>query len=411
MQKSLVRVSVAGSELVIVGTAHIREKSVEEVRQTIENESPDVVAIELDPERLKTLLGGEKDIPLKEVLKSGNVLLVLLELVLAHVQRSLGEQLGVKPGSEMLEAYSAARERGAKVALIDRDVNITLKRFLHSLSLLEKLRILASILFSFTRREEIDIDAFTEREVVESLMAELKAISPSAYEVFVRERDALMANALLSLVSLHPMKVVAVVGAGHEEGIQHYLTHPTSLPEISELFEMPKKRLPISKLLAVGLVVLVVSAIAYIALSVSLGMALWAFVYWFLINGALSALGAALARGHPLSVLTAFCVAWFTSLNPFLAAGWFAGLVELRKRDPTTSDIKAMVSASSFSEVMDNRAFRVLAVAALANIGSVVGTLGGGWVVHRMTGIELVSFQQYFGGVSKVLLGMVGMLV
>lgn len=402
------RVPILGCEVVIVGTAHIREKSIEDVRETIERERPDVVAIELDPKRLQSLLEGEREVPLKQVVKSGNVVLVLVELALAHVQRRLGEQLGVKPGSEMLEAYRAACEAGARVVLIDRDVSITLKRFLDSLSLVEKLRIIFSLLLSFGRGEEIDIDSFTKGEVVESLMHELKAISPSAYEVFVRERDALMASALLSIASSGATKVVAVVGAGHEGGIQHYLTHPESIPETSKLLEMPRKRVSLSKLIAAGIVVLVVGAMAYIALRISAGMAVQAFVYWFVINGALSALGAALARGHPLSVLTAFCVAWFTSLNPFLAAGWFAGLVELRKRNPATSDIKALVRANSFSEVVNNRAFKVLAVAALANVGSVVGTLWGGWVVLRMTGIELASFQQYLTEALRVVLGVLG---
>ncbi|HIH69878.1 TraB/GumN family protein [Methermicoccus shengliensis] len=381
------RLLVSGSEIVIVGTAHIREKSVEEVRNVIDSECPDVVALELDPQRLEALLGGERDIPLREVLRKGNVMLVLVELVLAHFQRRLGEQLGVKPGSEMLEAYHASRERGARVVLIDRDVGITLRRFLDRLSLLEKVKILASLVLSFAHREEIDIESITERDMVDYLMRELKAISPSAYEVFVAERDALMAHALLSLAHSGHTKVVAVVGAGHVEGICRYIAHPETLPEVSRLLGVGKKRFPVAKVIAVGLASLVIGAIVYLALSVSLELALWAFVYWFIINGSLSALGAAVARGHPLSVLTAFCVAWFTSLNPFLAAGWFAGLVELWKRSPTTADIKAIVSAHSFSEVLNNRAFRVLAVAALANLGSTAGTFIGAWMLLRMAGI------------------------
>lgn len=381
--------SVAGSEIVIVGTAHIREKSMEDVRHAIESEHPDVVALELDPRRLEALLGGEKSIPLRDVLTKGNVMLVLVELVLAHFQHRLGEELGVKPGSEMLEAYHASLENGIDVVLIDRDVGVTLRRFLDRLSLLEKLRILASLVLSITRREEVDIESITERDMVDYLMRELRAISPSAYEVFVAERDALMAHALLSLTRSGYTKVVAVVGAGHVEGICRYITHPESLPEVSSLLGVGKERFPISKVVAIGLALLVVGAIVYLALSVSLELAFWAFVYWFIINGSLSALGALIARGHPLSILTAFCVAWFTSLNPFLAAGWFAGLVELWKRSPTTADVKAIASAHSFSEVLNNRAFRVLAVAALANLGSTAGTFIGAWMLLRIAGIHL----------------------
>jgi pheromone shutdown protein TraB len=98
------------------------------------------------------------------------------------------------------------------------------------------------------------------------------------------------------------------------------------------------------------------------------------FMYWFVINGTFAAIGAALAMGHPLSILTAFSVAWFTSLNPTIAAGWFAGLVEAKVRKPTMADLE-YIDAESVRGFLGNKVVRVLMVTALANLGSVVATI------------------------------------
>jgi len=89
--------------------------------------------------------------------------------------------------------------------------------------------------------------------------------------------------------------------------------------------------------------------------------------------------------------LTAFAVAWLTSLNPFVAAGWFAGLVELYVRKPDASDVKSMMSVRSFKELLRNRLFKVILVAALANLGSMLGTFLGAYAVLKITGTHIGS--------------------
>ncbi len=118
--------------------------------------------------------------------------------------------------------------------------------------------------------------------------------------------------------------------------------------------------------------------------------------YWVIINGVLSAAGAAIARGHPKSIITAFCVAWLTSLNPFLAAGWFAGLVEAKYRKPTTDNFKELIETESFNEMFKVPLFRVLLVAALANLGSVIGTFLGIYVILNLVGFNPVDVLQNF---------------
>jgi pheromone shutdown protein TraB len=120
--------------LKIIGTAHVSEKSVEEVKNAILEDKPQVVAIELDAGRYQRLMreksGIEEktDISVSDIIKGDNIGLFLISGLLTYMQKKIGSDLGVKPGSEMLAAIEAAEEVEAKIALIDRDINLTLKR-------------------------------------------------------------------------------------------------------------------------------------------------------------------------------------------------------------------------------------------------------------------------------------------
>ena len=153
--------------------------------------------------------------------------------------------------------------------------------------------------------------------------------------------------------------------------------------------EIPKKRFSAGKAIGFGIVALAIAVFLLLLLSgTSLELLLIAFGWWFLINGTLSAAGTLLAGGHPYSIATAFMVAWLTSLNPMMAAGWFAGLVEAKQRNPTTEDIKALAGIETFNEMFKNRFMRVLLVASFANVGSVIGTFLGAYVMVQVTGID-----------------------
>jgi pheromone shutdown protein TraB len=137
------------------------------------------------------------------------------------------------------------------------------------------------------------------------------------------------------------------------------------------------------------MIALVLAMFALVITFASFDQFLVLFGWWFVINGVLSGLGAMLARGHIYSVLTAFGVAWLTSLNPMLAAGWFAGAVELKMRKPSPHDIHGIAEAETLHDLMKNNLFRVLLVAALTNLGSVAGTFIGAWVLATQCGIDI----------------------
>ncbi|AKB30620.1 Pheromone shutdown protein [Methanosarcina siciliae C2J] len=382
------------SKVVLIGTAHVSEKSVAEVRNAIRNLKPDIVAVELCRARYDSLKGNipeTNQLPIKEILSEGKVYYYLVHWLLAYVQKKIGNDMGVKPGAEMLSAIAEAEASGARVALIDRDIQVTLQRFWGRMKFTEKIKMLGSLIGGLIGigGSEIDIDQITQQDVVTALVSELREFAPTAAETLIDERDAYLAGSILRVAAGGNKTIVAVIGAGHKPGVTNYLKNPKSIPPFSTLMELPKKRIGIGKIVGFGIVGLAILVfLLLIASGTPLKLLLIAFVWWFIINGVLSAAGALLAGGHPYSILTAFSVAWLTSLNPMMAAGWFAGLVEAKQRNPTTDDIKALAGIETFKEMFKNRFMRVLLVASFANIGSVIGTFLGAYVMMQVTGLD-----------------------
>lgn len=370
--------SIGRGEIILVGTAHVSDKSIAEVNEVINKEKPDIVAVELDKGRYNALRGEEetREINIKELLSGGKFYYFLLHWLLAYVQKKIGADTGVKPGAEMLSAIEKAEESGARVALIDRDIQITLGRFWNKMSFFEKLKLFGSLIGATLGfgTEDIDIDTVTNEDVVTQLISELRKMAPSAASVLLDERDAFMAKNLLDISK--DGRVVAVIGAGHREGIQRYLDNPESIPPIEELTTIPKKRFSWFKATIVGLLAMIIGMVALLIFSggVSVSTLLTALLYLFVTQGILSAVGVLIARGHPLSVLTALSLAWFGFLHPFLAVGWLAGLVEAHFRPPTSEDFRTIMKTETIKELMQNRLFRILLVAGLANLGSMLGT-------------------------------------
>lgn len=386
----------AGSEsheIIIVGTAHVSEKSVQEVISKIEEMRPDIVAVELCPARYRALIGQEveKEIKISELLSGGKLFFFLVQLFLAYIQRKIGEELGVKPGSEMLAAIEAAKRAGARVALVDRDIGITIQRFWSAMGFIDKIRLVGSLIpaaLGWGDEEKIDIDSITQADIVSQMISEFRKISPGAANVLVDERDAYLARNL-HLLSKQG-RVLAVVGAGHREGILKHLEHPENIPALEGLNEKPGKKITFVKIFGVVVSLLILVTIGLVLITAKSSEIIFqACVIWFVVTGGLSALGVVLARGHPLSALTALMVAWMTTLNPFVAAGWFAGMVEAWKLKPTVSDLKTLAAADSFKQMMQNRLFKVILVAALSNVGAMLGMFVAVYLIWHWLGLSL----------------------
>ncbi|MCC7556278.1 MAG: TraB/GumN family protein [Methanoculleus marisnigri] len=364
------------TEIRLVGTAHVSRKSVEEVRSAIEEFQPDIVGVELDRGRFVSLREEAAEPSVGEILKGGNFGQLLVQWVLTYIQQRIGAETGVKPGAEMLAAVEEAEAHQKPVALIDRDIRITLARFWGRMGIWEKIKLIGALIYSLVSVEgqKIDVDEFTDQDVVSAAMEEFRKFSPRGAQALIDERDAYLAHQILMLGGRYE-RVLAVVGAGHIRGVQRYLDAPETLPPLPAL-TAGVKTLPWAKIIGVGVTILFLLLIAAIAFSgVGIDVLLTALLYWVLINGVLSAAFTLVAGGHPLSAVTAFAVSWLTSLNPLLAAGWFAAIVEAKIRKPAVGEFRQIIEAETLAEMRRIPLFRVVLVAALANVGSTLGTV------------------------------------
>ncbi|WNY26265.1 TraB family protein [Methanolapillus ohkumae] len=395
------------TKIIIIGTAHVSEKSVKEVKETIEREKPDIVAVELCANRYKSIMEPDqkKEVSFKDILSPGQTFYYLLYGLLAYIQKKMGEQMGVPPGTEMFAAIDGAQEIGADLALIDRDIQITFKRFIAKMSFWEKTKMLYTLVAGYFgignqgEMAEFTLDSMTDQDVVSTLIEEFRKFSPTAASVLIDERDAYLAGSIIRTIKAAGpgKKIVVVIGAGHRQGVVNYLQNPAQIPDLSELVVVPKKRFGILKTISYLLIGLVLLAFLYIIYKVitypdmTPETLFIAFASWFLINGTLSAAGVILAGGRLKSAAIAFLLAWFTSLNPLVAAGWFAGLAEAAYRKPTTEDLGKLMNVETFSEMNRNPFFKVILVAALANVGSMIGTFIGAYVVLQLSDIDIVE--------------------
>lgn len=380
------------TEIHIVGTAHVSQKSIQEVRDTIDAVNPDAIAIELDAGRFASLkqqmreasdetTADDNKAPEVKTLLKGNFTLMLIQWILAYVQRKIGMNVGVEPGAEMKEAIAIAEERNIRLLLIDRDIRITLGRFWGNMKLTEKIKLIWVLIRSVAGKDdetdEIDsvtVDSLTNPDIIEMALDEFHKFSPAGANALIDERDAYLANGIVALEKSPFERAVVVCGAGHLPGINKFREHPETLPSIASLNEMPKKY-PWGKIIGGVFIAMFAVIILAIAFSGATQLLVWAIIWWVVINGALAALGTILVRGHPLAVATSAVLAWMTSLNPFLACGWFAAIVEAKFRPPTAGDFKAITKAESIKEMFSVPLFRIILVAAGSNLGSTLGTI------------------------------------
>jgi pheromone shutdown-related protein TraB len=366
--------------IILIGTAHVSKESVKEVREAIQQYKPAVVAVELCQRRYDALTQKDKweNTPVTSLLKSNNAYLMLAQTFLGSIQRRLGKEQGVEPGAEMIAAMKEAEQQHIEVALVDRDIAVTLKRAWKKMGLREKFRLIWEFLKAMIgvdeeELEELDLEELMDQDVISAMMEEFGQIAPSVTTVLIHERDTYIAKKIKEASTKG--RIVAVVGAGHLQGIQRHLEENTLDVNLQDLEYVPQRRFNILKTIGYAIPVLFAVMIIYAFYFKGINLALELFLYWFLINGICSAVGTAIARGHPLSIATAFVAAPITSLNPAIAAGWVAGYVEAKLRTPVIKDFQNLSKIESLSDFLHNRVIRLLLVVALANLGSMIGTV------------------------------------
>ena len=372
----------------LLGTAHVATASVEAVKEQIETYQPKIVGVELCKTRHDALVEGRRldKEGLRRVIKEGKAPMVLMQAMLSAEQRRLGLNEGQEPGAELLAAVETAKAAGIEVALVDRDIQVTMRRAWRKMKWRERFRLLFSLFGDDEELEEdFDLDELlTDSDLLSTMMEDLKEFSQGAGEALIDERDRYIAEKIMQ--SKTEEKMLVVVGAGHLKGIERALNpyNPLSTEEFESISTVPKKGI-FGKVLPFAIPLIVMGLVGFALFNNNEVDYVKMLTVWTLFNAIFAAIGCILARGHPLAILTAALASPITSLNPALAAGWFAGYVQLRISEPTTEDLQQFLKGTSIGGFWSNRAGRVLLVTALTNLGSMLGAwfaaagfIGGG---------------------------------
>ncbi len=383
LPQSVQQLDVDGKEVFLVGTAHVSKESVDDVRKTIESVHPDSVCVELCHARFKTMVekAAWEKMNIFRVIREKKAIFLFAQLMLSAFYHRLGDKLGIEPGAEMLEGIKGAAQINAELVLADRDIDITLKRVWGSLSFWYKMKMMFHFLYALLDNEKIDeetIEKMKNSDQLENMMESFAQSYPQVKEKLLDERDVYLAQ---KIKKASGNTVVAVVGAGHIPGI---IDHIQKDIDLEPLKEIPAKSI-VPVLFKWGVPLLIVGLFVLGFLKGGARHSMDDMSIWFVVNGTGSALGSALAFAHPLTILASFFAAPLTSLNPMVAAGFVAGIVQALVKKPTVADFKAIPKAIlTVKGFWMNPVTRILLVVILANVGSAIGTwISAGWIAAR----------------------------
>ena len=360
----------------LVGTAHISTASADLAEETIREYQPDSVAVELCKSRYDSLQDPDrwKNTDIISIIRQGKSYVLLAQLILAGFQKKLGDYLKVKPGEDMMRSVKIAEEVGSEIVLADRDVKTTLKRTWSNLGFWSMLKVLGAMIasiFTSEKLEEDEIERLKSEDALNELMKDFSETLPEVKKSLITERDQYLAHKIRTAPG---KKIVGVVGAGHVPGIKEWIEK--EIP-ISELEIIPKGS-KLKKIIAWSIPLLVVAVIIYGFFRGGAETSKNMILAWIVINAGFGALGALIALAHPITIISAGLASPLTSINPFIAGGWVAGIVEASIRKPRVGDLENIASdVASVSGFYKNRVTKILMIIALTNIFGSIGTFLG----------------------------------
>jgi pheromone shutdown-related protein TraB len=360
-------------QVILVGTAHVSRESAQQVRQVIQEENPDTVCVELCQSRYQSIRQKERwqETDIIKIIREKKSFLLLSNLLLASFQKRIAKKLDVKPGQEMITAIETADEMDAEIHLADRDIRTTLSRTWRAMGLWSKIKLLFQLMLSLGEVEEIkeeDIEKMKNEDVLETLLAEVGKALPVLKDILIDERDQYLAKKIRTAPG---QKIVAVVGAGHVPGIKKYWNKDIDIRALEQLPPKSHTAGVLKWLIPGAILAMFIAGFFYGGAKAGQDMIVW----WIAANGILAGIGATIALAHPVTIVTSMLAAPLTSLNPMIAAGWVAGLVEAFSRKPKVKDLEKLPEdILSVRGFWRNKVTRILLVVVFTNLGSSIGT-------------------------------------
>jgi len=372
-------VDLGDRKITVLGTAHVSEESRKEVSDTIEELEPDLIAVELDDQRLESLRNesGWKNLDIVEAIKDGKGYLLLLNLLLSIYQRKIGLKEGVKPGAEMLEAVKQAEQKNIEYRVIDRDINETFQRLREELGFWDKIS-LVNIISS--EQIDIDIEDLKNEDMIGKIVKELENEFPTIKRVFLDERNSYMTEKMLNEEFKHGLMVV---GAAHVPGIVEELENGVKNHEKSS-----EGFIPWMKVFNYGIPAAILGMLFYSFYQFGYSTGVEATTFWILANSFAALIGAVIARSHVTTWIAAFISSPLTSLTPIIGAGVVAAYVEGRFYPPTVKELEDIAYIESYKELWNNQVGRViLTFVFVSAFGALATILGAGYIASLITHI------------------------
>jgi pheromone shutdown-related protein TraB len=366
----------AGTTYHIVGTAHVSQRSVDEVREVIAQVKPDVVCVELDKGRYDALTKDSafRDLDVFKVVREGKTLYLLAHLALASYQRRIGASLGVKPGAELVAAVDAANEHGIPYALIDRDIQTTLKRTWKNIGIWRRIRLMIDLIAPSPDEDGEPITADTvedlkEPKALSEMLTELGRAIPEVKKPLVDERDQYLASKMTD-AGAGKRTVVAVVGAAHVPGMTAQIGQPVDREELDRIpppalwWRIAKWAIPLA----------FIALLAYLATQMNAATFAKTMLAWIIPTSIGAGLATLVAGGSPLSVISAIVAAPIARLYPLVRTAVVVGLVEAWRRKPSVQDCERLQDdVQTMKGFWRNPVTRILIIAVAASLGALLG--------------------------------------
>ncbi len=378
---------IGGARVLIVGTAHVSPQSLEDVKNAYKAFRPDAVCVELCQPRYETVRNPDrwKNLDLGKVIKEKKLGLLAASLILSAFQKKIGDTTGMKPGQEMITACDLAEADGKDLALVDREIRITLSRAWGKISLWNKMWLGSNLFAGLLVKEEVspeEIERLKNEDVLTDLFSNLPEKYSIVKKVIVDERDQFLAENIRRTAVLARSKgeerILAVVGAGHLKGIEETLKKQISV-DLEALNEIPPKNNLRTILFWVAFSVIIGALSMYVGTG-GAEAAMNSLTAWILGRSLGSGIGALIAGAHPLTILVTMIVAPVSVFIPGSRLWMFSAMTELWLKKPRVEDFENIATdtdsfRSFLHSLYNNRVLKLFFIISMVSLGLTLGNI------------------------------------